>query len=124
REGFNWSPEGRELAIKYSLQDAWDPDGDDPPSPVILSPVRIIRRQDDRIWRNQMQKDSIINLKLPHYNYFGRFLIVEIDLSYPSREINAALKACVDFETKELKITELKTGSHHELIERPEPRDR
>lgn len=118
RENFPDSPEGRELAIKYSLQDAWDPDGDDPPSPVILSSVRVIRRQDDRIWLNQIQKDSIINL--PPYKHFGRFLIVEIDLSYSRREINASLKAWVDFETKELKIT----GPHHELVERPEPRNR
>ena len=25
REEFTWSPEGRELAIKYSLERAWDP---------------------------------------------------------------------------------------------------
>ncbi len=122
RENFPDSPEGRELAIKYSLQDAWDPDGDKPPSPVILSSVRAIRHQDDRIWLNQIQKDSIINL--PPYKHFGRFLIVEIDLSYARREINADLKGLVDHETKELKITELKTGSHHELVERPQPRNR
>jgi len=118
RENFPDSPEGRELAIKYSLNRAWDPDGDDPPSPAILSSIRVIRCQDDRIWSNQIRKDSIINLA--PYKVFGRFLILEIDLSYPRREINADLKAWVDHETKELKIT----GPHHELVERPEPRNR
>jgi hypothetical protein len=122
RENFPESPEGLELAIKYSLNRAWDPDGDDPPSPSNFSSVRVIRRQDDRIWRNQIQKDSIINL--PPYKYFGRFLIVEIDLSYPRREINTDIMAWVDQELKELKITELETGSHHELVERSEPRNR
>lgn len=65
REDFTWSPEGRELAIKYSLNRAWDPEGDKPPSPVVLSSVRVIRRQDDRIWLNQIRKDSIINLPPP-----------------------------------------------------------
>jgi len=118
REEFPWSPEGRELAIKYSLNRAWDPDGDDPPSPAILSSIRVIRCQDDRIWSNQIRKDSIINLAPD--KTFGRFLIVEIDLSYPRREINADIKAWVDHETKELKIT----GPHHELVERPELRNR
>lgn len=121
-ENFPESPEGLELAIKYSLNRAWDPDGGDPPSPSNSSSVRTIRHQDDRIWLNQIQKDSIINL--PRYEHFGRFLIVEIDLSYPRREINADLKSLVNHETKELKITELKNGSHHELVERPEPRNR
>ena len=31
REDFPESPEGLELAIKYSLHRAWDPDGDKPP---------------------------------------------------------------------------------------------
>jgi hypothetical protein len=122
RKDFADSLEGRELALKYSLNRAWDPDGDAPPSPTIISSVRVIRRQDDRIWLNQIRKDSIINLA--PYKHFGRFLIVEIDLSYPEREINADLKAWVHQELKELKITELETGSHHELVERPEPRDR
>jgi hypothetical protein len=118
REDFPDSPEGLKLAIKYRLQRAWDPDGDDPPSPSNLSSVRVIRCQDDRIWPNQIRKDSIINLA--PYNLFGRFLILEIDLSYPRREINADVKAWVDQETKELKIS----GPHHELVERPEPRNR
>lgn len=122
RKDFPESSEGLELAIKYSLNRAWDPDGDKLPSPVILSSVRIILHQDDRIWLNQIQKNSIINL--PPFKHFGRFLIVEIDLSYPHREINADLKSLVDRETKELKITELNSGSHHELVERPEPRNR
>ena len=121
-EDFANSPEGRGLAIKYSLQEAWNPYGDELPSPSNFSSVRIIRRQDDRIWQNQIRKDSIINLA--PYKHFGRFLIVEIDLSYPQREINADLRAWVHQELKELKITELETGSHHELVERPEPRDR
>jgi hypothetical protein len=118
REKFTSSPEGRELAIKYSLNRAWDPDGEDPPSPAIFSSVRVIRCQDDRIWFNQIREDSIINL--PPSKVFGRFLIAEIDLSYPRREINADLKAWVDQETKKLKIT----GPHWELVRRPEPRDR
>ena len=118
REEFTWSPEGREFAIKYSLNRAWDPDGDDPPSPAILSSVRVIRCQDDRIWSNQIRQDSIINL--PPYKVFGRFLIAEIDLSYPRREIKADIMAQVDHEIKQLKIS----GSYHELVDRPEPRDR
>lgn len=118
REDFTWSPEGRELAIKYSLDRAWDPDGEDPPSPSNFSSVRVIRSQDDRIWPNQIREDSII--KLAPSKTFGRFLIVEIDLSYPRREINADLKAWVDHETKELKIT----GPRHELVKRPDPRHR
>jgi hypothetical protein len=118
REEFTWSPEGRELAIKYSLNRVWNPDGDDPPSPSNFSSVRVIRRQEDRIWLNQILKDSIINL--PPHREFGRFLIVEIDLSYPRREINADIKAWMNQETKELKIS----GPQWELVERPEPRNR
>jgi len=118
REDFPDSPEGRELAIKYSLQDAWDPDGDKPPSPVVLSSVRVIRCQDDRIWLNQIQKDRIINLA--PYKVTGRFLILEIDLSYPPSEIKADIMAWVDDHWKDLKIS----GSDRELVERPQPRNR
>jgi hypothetical protein len=118
REKFTWSPEGRELAIKYSLNRAWDPDGEDPPSPAIFSSVRVIRCQDDRIWLNQIREDSIINL--PPSKVFGRFLIAEIDLSYTRREIKADIMALVDIEIKKLKIT----GPHWELVRRPESRDR
>ena len=118
RENFTWSPEGRELALKYSLNRAWNPDGDAPPSPVILSSTRPIRCQDDRIWSNQIQKDTIINLS--PYKVFGRFLIAEIDLSYPRRKINADIMAQVDHHRKKLKIS----GPHHLLVDRREPRGR
>ena len=118
REGFPWSPEGRELSLKYSLNRVWDPDGDSPPSPVILSAARDIRCQDDRIWLNQIQEDSIINL--PPDKVFGRFLIAEIDLSKRRMEIKADIMALVDIHRKKLKIS----GSHHELVSLPEPRDR
>ena len=118
REEFTWSPEGRELAIKYSLDRAWDPDGDAPPSPVILSAARNIRCQDDRIWLNQIQRDSIINL--PPHKVFGRFLIAEIDLSKRRMEIKADIMALVDIHRKRVKIS----GSYHELVSLPEPRDR
>jgi hypothetical protein len=122
REDFIRSKEGKELALKYSLNLAWDPDGDKPPDPVILSSVKVIWHQDDRIWRNRIRKDSI---ELAPYRHFGRFLIVEIDLSYPEREINIDLKDWVHQELKDLKITKVsETVSHHELVERPEPRNR
>lgn len=118
-EEFTWSEEGRELSLKYNLHRAWVPDGDDPPSPFIGSAARSIHCQDDRIWPNQIQKDSIINL-LP-YKVFGRFLIAEIDLSSkPRREIEADIMGLVDIYRKKLKIS----GSHHELVSPPEPRDR
>jgi hypothetical protein len=120
-EDFVNSPEGTELALQYSFQEAWDPYGDELPSPSIISSVRKIWHQDDRIGRNQIRKGSI---SVSPYKHFGRFLIVEIDLSFSRREIKADIMAWVDHELKELKITELKTGSHHELIERPEPRAR
>ncbi len=118
RKDFTDSLEGRELAVKYSLQQAWDPDDDVPPSPAIVSSVRVIRCQDDRIWSNQIREDSIINL--PPYEVFGRFLIAEIDLSYPRREIKTDIMDYVDQKTKKLKIN----GRHRELVDRPEPRDR
>lgn len=118
RKDFADSIEGRELAIKYNLQHAWDPDGEAPPSPAMVSSVRVIRCQDDRIWLNQIREDSIIDL--PPYEVFGRFLIAEIDLSYPRREIKADIMDHVDQKIKKLKIN----GRHRELVERPEPRDR
>jgi len=118
REKFTWSPEGRKLAINYSLNRAWDPDGDRPPSPVILSAARSIRSQDDRIWSNQIREDSIINL--PPDRAFGRFLIVEIDLRKPKRQIEADIMGLVDYKKKKLKDTDF----HHELVSPPETRDR
>ena len=119
REEFPWSQEGRELAIKYSLNRAWDPNGDDLPCPAILSSVRVIRCQDDKIWPEQIKKDSIVDL--PPERVFGRFLIVEIDLrSKPRREIEADIMGLVDLERKKLKVN----GSHQELVSPPEPRDR
>ena len=118
REEFAWSPKGRELAIKYSYNCAWDPGGDKPPSPVVLSSIRVIRCQDDRILLNQIQKDSIINLA--PYNVFVRFLILEIDLTYPSSEIKADIMAWVDDHWKDLETF----GFDRKLIERPKPRNR
>jgi hypothetical protein len=118
REEFPWSQEGRELAIKYSLNRAWDPEGDDIPCPAILSPVRAIRLQDDKIWPDQIKKDSVVDLPLE--KTFGRFVIVEIDLSKPKRQIETDIMSLVDFERRKLKVT----GSHQELVPPPEPRDR
>jgi hypothetical protein len=118
REEFPWSQEGRELAIKYSLNRAWDPYGDDIPCPTILSSVMAIRCQDDKICPDKIKKDSIVDL--PSEKVFGRFLLVEIDLSKPKREIEADIMGLVDFERKKLKVN----GSHHELVSPPEPRDR
>ena len=50
----------------------------------------------------------------------GRFLIVEIDLSNPRRQIEADIMGLVDIHRKKLKTS----GSHHELVPIPEPRDR
>lgn len=118
REEFPWSQEGRELAIKYSLNRAWDPYGDDIPCPAILSSVMVIRCQDDRICPDKIKKDSIVDL--PSEKVFGKFLIVEIDLSKPKREIEADIMGLVDFERKKLKVT----GSYQELVLPPEPKDR
>ncbi|MGA8571774.1 MAG: hypothetical protein ACLP7A_11530 [Desulfobaccales bacterium] len=118
RRNFPESPEGRELAIKYSLQDAWDPDGNDSPSPVVLSSVRVIRCQDNRIWPYQIQKDSIINLAPK--KLFGRFLILEIELSYPPSEIKTDIMAWVDNYWRDLEIS----GPHRALVRRPKPRNR
>ena len=112
------SQEVRDLCLKYNLVSVWDPDGDYPPRPVIGSTARYIRCQDDRILLNQIQKNSIINL--PPDNLFGRFLIVEIDLSKPKRQIEADIMGLVDLERKKLKVND----SHHELVSPPEPRDR
>jgi hypothetical protein len=118
RKNFSDSPEGLELAIKYSLRWAWDPDGDDAPSPDILSPVRVIRCQDYRIGRNQIQRDSIINLG--PYKVSGRFLILEIDLTYPPSEIKADIITLVDDYWKDPEISD----PYHTLVKRPIPRDR
>jgi hypothetical protein len=78
----------------------------------------VIRCQDDRICPDKIKKDSIIDL--PSEKVFGKFLIVEIDLSKPKREIEADIMSLVDFERKKLKVN----GSYHELVSLPEPRDR
>ncbi len=51
---------------------------------------------------------------------FGRFLILEIDLSYPPSEIKADIKAQVDDHWKDLEIS----GPYRGLVERPKPRNR
>ena len=112
------SQEVMDLCLKYNLGYPWDPDGDDPPNTFIGSVARPIHCQDDRIWLNQIQEGSIIDL-LP-YKVLGRFLIVEIDLSNPRRQIEADIMGLVDTHRKKLKIS----GSHHELVSLPEPRDR
>jgi len=120
REDFttSWPKEAQELSRKYNLVPLWDPDCDEPPYPVASHAARDIRCQDDRIWVNQIQKDSIINL--PPHNVRGRFLIIEIDLSKPRKEIEADLMALVDIRRKKIKVS----GPHHELVDPPEPRDR
>jgi hypothetical protein len=113
-----WPQEAKDLSLKYSLVPVWDPDGEEPPYPVTWNVVREIRCQDDRIWLNQIKKDSIINL--PPTKVFGRFLIVEIDLSRPRSQIKANLMGLVDARRKQVKIS----GSHHELVVPPEPKNK
>jgi len=112
------SQEVKDLCLQYNLGHPWDPDGDDPPDTFIGSVARPIHCQDDKIWLNQIQEGSIIDL-LP-YKVLGRFLIVEIDLSNPRRQIEADIMGLVDIHRKKLKTS----GSHHELVPIPEPRDR
>jgi hypothetical protein len=120
REGFltNWPEEAQELSRTYHLVAVWDPDGDEPPEPVEVEAARCIRCQDERIWAKQITPDSIVNL--PPHKVFGRFLLVEIDLSKPRREIEASVMAMVDQKKKKLKIS----GQQRELVTIPEPRDR
>jgi hypothetical protein len=89
REGFigGWSQEAIDLSFEYSLVHVWDPDGDEPPYPVVYNAVRKIRCQDDRIWLNQIKKDRIVNLSPS--KLFGRLLIGAIDLSKPRRQIHS-----------------------------------
>jgi hypothetical protein len=96
REGFltNWPEEAQELSRTYNLVPVWDPDGDELPEPVEYMAARVIRCQNDRIWAKQITPGSIINL--PLYKVFGRFLLVEIDLTKPRREIAASVMAIVD----------------------------
>jgi hypothetical protein len=119
REGFltEWPAEAQELSRTYHLVPVWDPDGDEPPEPVEESAARYIRCQDDRIWAKQITPDSILNLT-PH-KVTGRFLLVEIDLSKPRREIEATVKVIVDQKRKHLLVS----GSHRELIDIPEHRN-
>jgi hypothetical protein len=119
REDFliGWPEEAQELSRKYNLVPVWDPSGDDPPEPVEGSPARVIRCQDDRIWAKQITPDSIVNL--PPHKVLGRFLLVEIDLSKPRREIEASLMAIVGQKRKRLQVS----GSHRELVDIPEPKN-
>lgn len=120
REGFvkDWPQEAKELSIKYNLVPVWDPAGDDPPCPVTARAARSIRCQDDRIWLKQVQKNSIINL--PPRKEFGRFLIAEIDLSKPKREIEADIMSLVDAHKNQVKVS----GFNRDVVPPPEPRNR
>ena len=120
REGFltGWPEEAQELSRTYNLLPVWDPDGDEPPEPVQEVAARYIRCQDDRIWAKQITPDSIVNL--PPHKVLGRFLLMEIDLRKPRREIAASVMAIVDQKKKKLKIS----GRQRELVKIPEPRDR
>lgn len=120
RESFltNWPEEAQELSRRYNLVPVWDPDGEEPPEPMEESAARYIRCQDNRVWAKQITPDSIINLT-PH-KVLGRFLLVEIDLSKPRREIESSVMGIVDKKKKKLKIS----GHQRELVKIPEPRDR
>ena len=120
RKGFieNWPQEAQWLSLKYHLGSVWDPDGDEEPFPVADQAARAIRGQNKKIYLNQIQKHSIINL--PPHKVFGRFLIAEIDLSKPRAQIKADIMAIVDLHRKKVKIS----GSYHELVSPPEPRDK
>jgi hypothetical protein len=119
REGFltKWPEEAQELSRQYNLVPVWDPDGDELPEPVEYGAARVIRCQDDRIWAKQITPGSIINL--PPHKVLGRFLLVEIDLSKPRREIAASVMAIVDQKKRRPHIL----GSHHELVRGHEPRN-
>jgi len=116
REDFPDSPEGLGLAIKYSLNQAWDLDGDDPPSLSNLSSTRLIWCQNNRIKSNEIRAGSVFT----PYKPLGRFLILEIDLSYPQREIYVDIMAWVAQHRKKIKVS----GPHRKLVKRPEPRNR
>jgi hypothetical protein len=120
REGFliGWPEEAQELSRRYNLVPVWDPYGDQAPEPVEEGAARYIRCQDERIWAKQITPDSIVNL--PPHKVLGRFLLVEIDLSKPRREVEASLMAIVGQKRKRLEIS----GAHQELVNLPEPRNR
>ncbi|MEM2890710.1 MAG: hypothetical protein QW358_05185 [Candidatus Hadarchaeum sp.] len=120
RESFcsDWPEEALVLSEKYNLLQVWDPDGEAPPEPVEGCAARIIRCQEERIGAKQMTRSSIVNL--PPHKTFGRFLLMEIDLSQPRREIEAKVIAIVDQKKKKLEIS----GDTRELVRSPAPRDR
>jgi hypothetical protein len=106
------------LSFEYNLVHVWDPDGDEPPYPAPWNAARIIRCQDERFLLNQNKKNIIINL--PPYKVFGKFLIVEINLSKSKRQIATDIMSMLNFHKQKIKIL----CSQRELFPPPEPRDK
>ena len=106
RKGFitGWPEEAQELSRTYHLVPVWDPDGEAPPDPGEEGAARYIRCQDEQIRAKQITSDSISNL--PPHKVLGRFLLAEIDLKKPRREIAASFMALVDQKRKHLQVSE------------------
>lgn len=110
--------EAQELCLKYNLAEVWDPYGDKEPVPFEYPAARYIRCQDYPIRATQMNLDSIKDL--PPEKTTGRYLLVEIDLQKPWREIKADVKMVVEEWRHILEIS----GNHWEFKKPPEPRQR
>jgi hypothetical protein len=112
-----WPEEAQELSQKYHLMPVWDPDGDQLPRPFIENPAIVRRRQNERFWPEQIEPEILPDL--PPYDTHGRFLLIEVDLSKPWREIKASLTAIIAAEKKHLQVS----GAYHEYVDIPEPKN-
>jgi hypothetical protein len=126
RRGFLESlpEEAWELCQRYHLLRVWDPDGDKTPQPVSENPVRPLHRQDERTWLDRVRPEEGV-ICIDPFKTQGRFLLVEVDLNKPRREIAASFDSLIEAERMKLLTYHKKRDETvYEFIPPKEPRDR
>lgn len=119
-----WSREQLKLCRKYHLARVWDPYGEKLPQPASENPVRPLHRQEERVWLEQIDPEEGTISILP-YATEGRFLLIEVDLHKPLRELEAGFKALVNEERMQIEVSKINHKTFRwESVPPVEPRDR